>query len=256
MTSSISCVPGWKGPSNGYCVDWLGGIPYYSSNSSVNGGLGIVATRSLDQWDVEIQTVGALDGCRVFRPTTAASATWPWEPDPSLEITSFPSLYSDFQPPIAEGAMYVSSAAKVGSWGVKPIFSVTLPPEETQLLFKDTNFNGIDDGWEQQYFPSQSVGKNADPDGDGHTNFFEFLAGSSPVDGQDFVRTSLIQESGDWRLEWSSAPQRSYVVESSDDLVEWTSVATVTALGTTCSHPLGQAVQNARYFRLQILPPI
>jgi hypothetical protein len=255
MTSSIWCVPEWRGLSNGYCVDWLGGVQY-SSNSAVNGGLAIVATRFLDQWDVEVQSVGALNGCRVFRPNTGSSDFWPWAPDASLEVTSFPFNYSDSQPSISVGDMFVNGSAPVSSWVVKPIFSAVLPPVTTRLLITDTNFNGIDDGWEQQYFPSQSVNKNADPDGDGHTNLFEFLAGSSPVDSQDFVRTSLIQESGDWRLEWSSAPQRTYVVEASDDLDEWVPVATVTALGTTCSHPLGASLGNSRYFRLQILPPI
>jgi hypothetical protein len=255
MTSSISCVPGWKGPSNGYCVDWLGGI-YYSSNSAVNGGLGIVATRFLDQWDVEVQSVGALNGCRVFRPDTGVSGTWPWAPDASLEVTSFPFNHSDSETPISVGSMYVNASAPVSSWLVKPIFSVVLSPAATQLLLNDTNLNLIDDGWEQQYFGSQSVNRNADADGDGHTNYFEFLAGSSPVDGRDFIRTSLVKGDGNWRLEWSSALQRTYVVESSEDLIEWTPMATVTALETTCSHSLGEAGESARYFRLQILPPI
>ncbi|MEK7952673.1 hypothetical protein [Luteolibacter soli] len=249
-------MPGWKGASNGYCANWMGGLGY-SPNSAVNGGLGVVATRFLlDQWDVEVQAVGALNGCRVFRPSTTASTTWPWQPDASLEVTSFPFNFSDSQPAISVGSMFVNSSATVSSWAVKPVFSVVLPPATTQLLLKDANSNGIDDDWQQQYFSSQPFNKNADADGDGYSNLFEFLAGSSPVNGQDFIRTSLIQEGGNWRLEWSSAPQRSYIIESSEDLTGWTEVASVTAFSSTSSYSLGASLGSARYFRLQILPPI
>ena len=256
LTSSISCVPGWNGPSIGYYVDWIAGMSGYSPNSSVNGSLGVIATRSLDQWDVEVKSVGGLAGCHVFGPGAAASGTWPWAPDPSQEVTAFPFNYSDSQPAISTDDMRVGNSATLGSWPVKPVFSVVRSPATTQLLIKDPGGNGVDDDWQELYFPGQSFSRNADPDGDGFSNLFEFLAGSSPVDGGDFIRTSLIQEGGAWRLEWSSAPQRTYIVESSEDLTAWTPVATVTAMGSHCSHSLGGALGTARYFRLQIMPPI
>lgn len=45
--------------------------------------------------------------------------------------------------------------------------------------------DGIDDSWQVQYFgqpPNANAGPNADPDGDGLTNLFEFTAGLVPND--------------------------------------------------------------------------
>jgi hypothetical protein len=45
--------------------------------------------------------------------------------------------------------------------------------------------DGIDDAWQVQYFgvpPNLNAGPNTDPDGDGQTNLFEYIAGLVPTD--------------------------------------------------------------------------
>ena len=51
-----------------------------------------------------------------------------------------------------------------------------------QIVWKDTDGDGLADDWEQQYFGSTTGAlPNDDPDGDGFNNLQEFLAGTDPT---------------------------------------------------------------------------
>src|SRR5262245_44681655 len=48
----------------------------------------------------------------------------------------------------------------------------------------DSDGDGLDDSWEQQFFGGLGANPNDDPDGDGLNNLREFRAGTNPTDAQ------------------------------------------------------------------------
>lgn len=82
--------------------------------------------------------------------------------------------------------------------------------------------DGLDDAWQVGYFGigNPAAAPDADPDGDGQDNRFEFLSGYSPVDGGSFFRLLITGKSpsaAQMRLS-RVLPTTSYFVEASDTL--------------------------------------
>jgi hypothetical protein len=61
----------------------------------------------------------------------------------------------------------------VDSWALSGSYS--------DICSGDSNGNGLPDAWEVKYFGYIGVDANADPDGDGLTNFAEYLLGTNPT---------------------------------------------------------------------------
>jgi hypothetical protein len=73
--------------------------------------------------------------------------------------------------------------------------------------------DGIDDGWQVQYFGENNpnAGPNADPDGDGQNNRFEYTAGNSPIDS---VSRFELRMSERGKLVFTPRlPDRTYAIE-------------------------------------------
>ncbi|MEO5914674.1 MAG: hypothetical protein ABIS50_10605 [Luteolibacter sp.] len=254
LTSALLVSPGWKGPSNGYCSDYLTGQA--ALTPGVNGNLRIVPTRSQDGWDVRVSTIGPLNGCRVFRHAPPVSANWPSDLGASNEITQFPFSLSDNQAPILTSDMDISSVQSIGTWIVPPVFSVLLPPKTRTGFVTDRNRNSMNDEWEKFYFDGITPNASQDQDKDGYSNLFEYLAGTSPVDSSDFIRQSLVEtESDGLRIEWSSVANRTYVVETSGNLTDWTPSAPITAASATTSQPVTRPATGPLFVRIRIVPP-
>jgi hypothetical protein len=78
--------------------------------------------------------------------------------------------------------------------------------------------NGLPVDWELMYFGRTGVDPFADPDGDGMSNFAEYLAGTNPNDGASGLRITELALSGDILVKWTSAPYKSYAVQRSSNL--------------------------------------
>ncbi len=63
---------------------------------------------------------------------------------------------------------------------------------------------------------------SADPDGDGRTNEQEYLAGTAPRDGTSALRPSLTRDGANVTLGFSLPANRSFRIDVSDDLEDWT----------------------------------
>lgn len=253
LTSNIQAGPRWLGPAAGYCADFLVGNAY--RDPAVNANLVVCPTRPQDSWDVEVSTTGPLNGCRVFHYTSPVSANWPWDPGASAEVTTFPFKLTDDQSAIQASTMLTTSSQTVSTWPVKPLFSVLLPPRSATGFVTDKNHNGITDEWERHYFGGLSSNPNLDPDRDGFSNYFEFLAGTSPVSGSDFIIQKLSKSTdGGLDFQWSSVVNRSYVVETSSNLSDWSASETITATSTECRYPIVQPQSGQIFARLRILP--
>ncbi|RYD82078.1 MAG: hypothetical protein EOP84_10005, partial [Verrucomicrobiaceae bacterium] len=59
------------------------------------------------------------------------------------------------------------------------------------VTFTDTDHDGLQDAWEQAQFGSLLAAATQDADGDGRTNREEFLAGTDPKNGSDFLKIEM-----------------------------------------------------------------
>jgi hypothetical protein len=128
--------------------------------------------------------------------------------------------------------------------------------------------DGIPDWWRAQYFPnvdpaglttnSQSAA-TADPDGDGMTNYGEYIAGTSPVDPSSALRILSIvrQTNGNVDVTWSSVAGKRYVVLSSTNLVTTPFLpasATNTEMSATSTFTDSSPDGVRNFYKVQVLP--
>jgi hypothetical protein len=130
--------------------------------------------------------------------------------------------------------------APPGTYSVEyePVSYYATPPPQTNVLsgantilfqgfytFADVNTNGLSDAWERQFFGAVSPDHppDRDTDGDGYSDYAEFIAGTNPTEPGSFLRVSLpaVQANRTVRLDWASAPSRAYRLQLSTDLTEW-----------------------------------
>ena len=126
--------------------------------------------------------------------------------------------------------------------------------------FTDTNTNGISDAWEQQIFGSVSTNRTqtTDSDGDGATDYAEFVAGTDPKDVNSILELPppTTEANGGLKFDWPSVPGRAYRLEGTTDLLNWTPLSDwVGATTTTSSVVLVPPTNSANYFfRLEVRP--
>jgi hypothetical protein len=84
----------------------------------------------------------------------------------------------------------------------------------------DFDGNGICDDWEDQYFGYIGVDPNDDADGDGVSNWDEYLAGTHPNDPNDLFQFLTVETAwpDGFQVEWTSAEGRTYSLLRSTDL--------------------------------------
>jgi hypothetical protein len=124
--------------------------------------------------------------------------------------------------------------------------------------FIDANHNGISDAWEKYYFAAVTTNRSqlTDTDGDGMTDYQEFIAGTDPTNpASKLIFVSTIQTNSTVQFKWSAVPGRSYQVLGSSDLVSWTPVgdwmrATVSPMSFVATN----AAPGSRSYKVQVRP--
>ena len=155
-----------------------------------------------------------------------------------------------------------------------PYYSA-LPPQTNTLAaggtitfqgmysFPDTNHNGISDLWELQYFGVVSSNRTqlTDTDGDGMTDYAEFIAGTNPTNSSTGSTAALLitaapKSAGTVQLQWPSAAGRGYSVLGSTNGVTWTPVSNwMQATSSNATFTLPAPAPGGPYlFRLQVRP--
>jgi subtilisin family serine protease len=88
--------------------------------------------------------------------------------------------------------------------------------------FLDANHNGISDAWEKYYFGSVAASRTqlTDSDGDGMSDYAEFIAGTNPTNPASklVLLSATLQTNKHFQLQWAAIPGRLYQVEASSSL--------------------------------------
>ncbi|MBK8036913.1 MAG: hypothetical protein IPK22_07215 [Verrucomicrobiaceae bacterium] len=119
--------------------------------------------------------------------------------------------------------------------------------------------DGLDDAWQVQYFglSNPNAAPLLDPDGDGHTNVFENLAGIDPTSAASFFRvTQSMLSANSFHLTFPTVPGRSYQLQSSPNLAPpWTDIGTAEAgTGTALTLPVNVSGETRYFFRVSVQP--
>jgi len=152
---------------------------YMGNGTDINAGpLGLFA----GQLEINRSEVNLIFA-RIFNGTNLASS-------------SFFAHSQIYQPPLDEFGYFVVSASQT---------SIQLDPA-------DDDNDGLSNSWEK------SLGSNPlvpDTDGDGISDYHEFLAGTKLLDVNDYLQmVELIKIAGnDMLVQWSSVPGKNYLVE-------------------------------------------
>lgn len=117
---------------------------------------------------------------------------------------------------------------------------------------EDKNNNGIVD-------PGETDPDNDDSDDDGTKDGAEIEVGTDPLNAQSiFNLTPSTLANGNLQITWPSSPGATFTINSSIDLVDWTTVVVngVTAsAGTTTSYNLGLPSAERRFYRVTLESP-
>ena len=105
--------------------------------------------------------------------------------------------------------------------------------EAEWLMDPDRDLDGdrIPDAWETLHgLDPASDDSTLDPDRDGTGNLSEYLAGTDPLSAASALRSmGFSKGSGGWDYTWQAVPGKSYSIETSGDLSNWTRVAETVA---------------------------
>lgn len=124
----------------------------------------------------------------------------------------------------------------------------------------DSDNDGMDDAWEQQYFGNLSRDGTGDFDGDGASDLAEFLAGTLPNNPASVLKVTTLTtaSSVSAAIEWASVPGKRYRVQFKDliEAAAWTDLSgDVTAAGATSSKAdTTIGTRPRRFYRVILVP--
>ena len=135
---------------------------------------------------------------------------------------------------------------------------------QTDTLFPGIlDANGLPLAWELLYFGMTNVDPNGDADGDGVTNYAEYLAGTNPRDPGDFLRIVNFSPTPDGTsasLAWTSVPNRFYRLQDTTDLAgaAWADspLGLIFPDGALTARTFNESAAPTRFYRVLAIRPL
>jgi hypothetical protein len=124
-------------------------------------------------------------------------------------------------------------------------------------LSTDSDGDGLLDAWEVKYFGSISDPRalaELDVDGDGLSNLDEQTAGTSPIDSKSALKilSQSVNEILGFSITWQSVSNKTYVVESSSTLTNWSSNTFVYSTSNSTTWIDASATGDKKFYRIKI----
>jgi hypothetical protein len=124
--------------------------------------------------------------------------------------------------------------------------------------------NGLPIAWELIFFGQTGVNPNGDPDGDGMSNYEEYLAGTNPTNADSNLKItaeSFTQKGANATITWSSVPSRLYYLEQTTDLdsTNWSDSGLgliSPSVGPDTTADFTDTPVPARFYRVQAVLPL
>ena len=220
--------PNFSMGGNGYNSGM--GIFYVGTNS---GAFVSMAAAKLSQFHGTGTNPCPTGGTSTDRRTARWEAALPWS---SLDAASPGAVSNVFvcgvigSPTVQDNDRYLSRTflgerawGLLDSNGQYAFATVNLRPLRVNLLQADLHGGGIPNQWRQDHFGTPGgPGDDEDSDGDGHSNFGEYVAGTGPLDPLSaFALDYAPAESGrPATLSWPVAPGRSYTAYYTPDMLQ------------------------------------
>lgn len=119
----------------------------------------------------------------------------------------------------------------------------------------DDNGDTIPDDWQVAYWQGPAAtwpGRDVDSDGDGATNWEEFLAGTNPLEKTSVLQLRLSPTAGGTGLlvEWNAVQGSVYQLQSSADLKNWANQGSPQLAASATGQTVIPASQSAAYYRV------